>query len=86
MDEPKPRRRRMPRWKRLSIAGGFFVLGVIGVVTPIMPQTIFFVVAVLLVGPDIPPMRRAGTAILRRWPRLRRLVPRKIRDEAKRLR
>ena len=86
MDEPKPRRRRMPRWKRLSIAAGFFLLGVIGVLTPVMPQTIFFIVAVLLAGPDIPPMRRAGIAILRRWPRLRRLVPRKFRDEAKRLR
>lgn len=86
MGEPEPRRRRMPRWKRLSIAAGFFVLGVIGVITPVMPQTVFFLVALLLVGPDIPPVRRAGTAILRKWPRLRRLIPRRLRDEAKRLR
>jgi hypothetical protein len=73
----------MPRWKRLSLAAGFFVLGVIGLLTPVMPQTIFFVIAVLLLGPDLPPARRAGTSILRRWPKLRRLVPRKFRDAAK---
>lgn len=76
----------MPRWKRLSLAAGFFVLGVIGVLTPVMPQTIFFVIAVLLVGPDIRPMRRCGISILRRWPKLRRLIPRRFRDEARRMR
>jgi uncharacterized membrane protein YbaN (DUF454 family) len=76
----------MPRWKRLSIAAGFFVLGVIGVITPVMPQTLFFLIAVLLVGPDIPPARRAVMGILRRWPKLRKLVPRWLRDEGKRLR
>ena len=86
MGEEAPRRRRMPRWKRLCLAAGFFVLGVIGVITPVMPQTIFFLIALLLVGPDIPPLRRAGAAILRRWPKLRRLIPRRFRDEAKRLR
>lgn len=86
MTDDKPRRRRMPRWKRLSLAAGFFVLGVIGVITPVMPQTLFFLIALLLVGPDIPPARRAMTAILRRWPKLRKLVPRRLRDEGKRLR
>jgi uncharacterized membrane protein YbaN (DUF454 family) len=76
----------MPRWKRLSLAALFFVLGVIGVITPVMPQTFFFLVAVLLVAPDFPPARRLGTAIFRRWPKLRRLVPRRFRDEGKRVR
>ena len=86
MTDKKPRPPRMARWKRLSIAAGFFVLGVIGVITPVMPQTLFFLIALLLVGPDIPPARRAMTAILRRWPKLRRLVPRWLRDEGKRFR
>jgi len=76
----------MARWKRLSLAAGFFVLGVIGVITPVMPQTLFFLVAVLLAGPDIPIARRAGTAILRRWPKLRKLIPRRFRNEGKRVR
>ena len=86
MGAEEPGRRRMARWKRLSLAAGFFVLGVIGVITPVMPQTLFFLIALLLVGPDIPPARRAMTAILRRWPKLRRLIPRRFRNEGKRVR
>ena len=73
----------MPRWKRLSFAAGFFLLGVIGLAVPVMPQWIFFLMSMLLLGPDVPPFRRAGNAILRKWPKLRRLIPRRFRNEVK---
>ena len=58
----KPRRRRS-KTHNLAYAIGFFILGVIGVLVPIMPQVPFFIMSVLFFSLVFPKVRRA----LRRW-------------------
>ena len=58
----KPRRRRS-KTHSLAYAIGFFILGVIGILIPIMPQVPFFVMSALFLSLVFPRVRRA----LRRW-------------------
>jgi uncharacterized membrane protein YbaN (DUF454 family) len=58
----RPRRRRS-KTHNLVYAIGFFLLGVIGVLVPIMPQVPFFIMSVLFFSLVFPKVRRA----LRRW-------------------
>jgi uncharacterized membrane protein YbaN (DUF454 family) len=58
----KPRRRRS-KTRNLVYAIGFLVLGIIGVLIPIMPQVPFFIMSVLFFSLVFPKVRRA----LRRW-------------------
>lgn len=69
----------MGRWARWPLAFVFFVLGVIGLLTPIMPQTVFFVVCFMLLSPDVPCCRRLVAWMFRKWPKVRHAVPRKFR-------
>jgi uncharacterized membrane protein YbaN (DUF454 family) len=73
----------MNRWARWALAFGFFLLGLIGILVPVMPQFAFFAVTVLLLSPDFPPARRLVNWMFRKWPKLRRAVPKRLRDEAK---
>jgi uncharacterized membrane protein YbaN (DUF454 family) len=50
MSQPRPPTHPRRGWRRtrnLALAIGFFVLGVIGVIVPIMPQVIFFVLSLV---------------------------------------
>jgi uncharacterized membrane protein YbaN (DUF454 family) len=58
----KPRRRRS-KTHNLAYAIGFFILGVIGVLIPVMPQVPFFIMSALFFSLVFPKVRRA----LRRW-------------------
>lgn len=71
--------RPMRRWLRLTLAVVFFLLGVAGVLVPLMPQLLFFAISAILVAPDFPPARRLVTWIFSRWPKLQRVVPRRFR-------
>ena len=65
MSRPAPRapRRRRSKTHNLAYAIGFFILGVIGVLVPIMPQVPFFIMSALFFSLVFPKVRRA----LRRW-------------------
>jgi len=80
----KPRRRRS-KTHNLVYAIGFFILGVIGVLIPVMPQVPFFIMSALFFSLVFPRVRRA----LRRWrlkyPRLDAAY-RKWRNKARRKR
>jgi uncharacterized membrane protein YbaN (DUF454 family) len=56
-----PARRSKGRYLFLSAL--FFVLGVIGILVPVMPQVVFFVMSALFLSLVFPRLRRA----LRRW-------------------
>ena len=58
----KPRRRRS-KTHNLVYAILFFIVGVIGVLVPIMPQVPFFIMSALFLSLVFPKVRRA----LRRW-------------------
>ncbi len=59
---PAPRRRRT-KTHNLVYAIAFFILGVIGVLIPVMPQVPFFIMSALFFSLVFPKVRRA----LRRW-------------------
>jgi len=59
---PRPRRRRS-KTHNLVYAVLFFLLGVIGVLVPVMPQVPFFIMSVLFLSLVFPGVRRR----LRRW-------------------
>jgi uncharacterized membrane protein YbaN (DUF454 family) len=61
--ERPPSRRRRSRTQNLVYAILFFVVGVIGVLVPIMPQVPFFIMSALFLSLVFPGVRRR----LRRW-------------------
>jgi UPF0716 family protein affecting phage T7 exclusion len=87
---PSPGRRRRRRKKRsragnLVWAAVFFLLGVIGILIPILPQIPFFVMSLFFLSLVFPGVRRAMRNYLRRHPRVERAY-RKWRDKGRRRR
>ncbi len=66
----KGSRTRRSRAKNLFWAGFFFVLGVIGVLLPIVPQVPFFVMSLLFLSLVFPSVRRALRRFLHRHPKV----------------
>ena len=63
-------RNRRSRLKNLLWAALFFVLGVIGLLIPIVPQVPFFIVSLLFLSLVFPSVRRALRRFLHRHPKL----------------
>ncbi len=84
-DEP---RRRRPRWLtrpvRIAIGVILVLVGLAGLVLPVIQGVLTLCVAALLLAPEFPPARRLVASAFRRWPNVRRRIPRRIRDLAKR--
>ncbi|HXM76110.1 MAG TPA: DUF454 family protein [Thermoanaerobaculia bacterium] len=85
------RRRRRPRRKRrskawnLALAIFFFILGIIGVLLPIVPQIPFFIMSLLFFSFVFPAVRRALRRFLHRHPKIAHAY-KKWRDKARRKR
>jgi len=76
------RRRARPVWKRvLRIALGVasLVVGVILGPVPIFQGWMFIGLGLVILAPVFPPARRVMVWCFRRWPKLRRAVPRSYR-------
>jgi uncharacterized membrane protein YbaN (DUF454 family) len=69
---PRRRRRRGRRSKAWNLALGifFFILGVIGVLIPVMPQVPFFIMSLLFFSLVFPSIRRRIRRFLHRHPKL----------------
>ena len=65
----RSRARRNKVWN-LVLAIFFFILGVIGVLIPVMPQLIFFAMSLLFLSLVSPTVRRAVRRFLHRHPKL----------------
>ena len=89
MEEGKPRRRksRKRRSKAVNLAWGifFFILGVIGVLIPVMPQIPFFIASLLFFSLVFPSVARWRRRFLHRHPKLAHAY-KKWRDAARRKR
>lgn len=59
---------------RLALAGISILIGIAGLVLPVLPGLLFFGVALLLLFPDAPLARKVLGKIEQRWPRAHRLV------------
>ena len=84
---PVTGRRRRPRSKAHNLAWAifFFILGVIGVLVPIMPQIPFFVLSVIFLSLVFPSVRRKLRRFLHRHPKIAHAY-KKWRDSARRKR
>ena len=79
------RRKKRSKAHNLAWAIFFFILGVIGVLVPIMPQIPFFIMSVLFFSIVFPSVRRRLRRFLRRHPRAAHAY-KKWRDSARRKR
>ena len=81
------KRRRRPRGKAHNLAWAvfFFILGVVGVMVPIMPQIPFFVMSVIFLSLVFPSVRRKLRLFLHRHPKVAHAYKR-WRDSARRKR
>jgi uncharacterized membrane protein YbaN (DUF454 family) len=84
---PQPRRRRRRRSKVYNLAWAifFFILGVIGVIIPVLPQIPFFVMSLLFFSLVFPSVRRKFRRFLHRHPKVAHAYKR-WRDSARRKR
>ncbi len=78
------KKRRGKAWN-LALAVFFFILGVIGVLIPVMPQIPFFVMSLLFFSLVFPGVRRTIRRFLHRHPRVAHAYKR-WRDSARRKR
>lgn len=71
-DHPVPRKSRVRRSKawNLALAIFFFILGAIGLAIPVMPQFIFFAMAILFLSLVSPTVRRKVRKFLHAHPKL----------------
>jgi uncharacterized membrane protein YbaN (DUF454 family) len=85
--ERPQRRRRKPRSRAWNLfwAAVFFVLGVIGLLIPVVPQIPFFIMSVFFLSLVFPRVRRAMRRFLSRHPRVNASY-RKWRDRGRRKR
>ena len=82
-DSPPPERRSKAR--NLALAVFFFIVGVIGVLVPVMPQVVFFIMSALFFSLVFPSFRRKLRRWRHRYPKLDASY-RKWRDRARRKR
>jgi uncharacterized membrane protein YbaN (DUF454 family) len=78
----RPARRTVPFWLRISLAIlGFvcIVIGIAGVVLPVLPGIPFLAVAYFLLVPEFPWLASPVVKALRRWPKIRRATPKRFR-------
>ncbi len=80
---PSPRRRSKAR--NLALAIFFFIVGVIGVLVPVMPQIVFFIMSALFLSLVFPSFRRKLRKWRHKYPKLDGSY-RKWRDRARRKR
>jgi len=78
------RKRRKPRGKAKNLAWAifFFILGVIGVLIPVMPQVPFFIMSLLFFSLVFPSVRRRLRRFLHRHPKVAHAY-KKWRDKAR---
>jgi hypothetical protein len=83
----RPRRRRAPRSKthNLALSIFFFILGIIGVLLPVVPQIPFFIMSLLFLSLVFPGVRRALRRFLHRHPKIAHAY-KKWRDKSRRKR
>src|SRR5215813_6749741 len=87
MGKPGTRKRRKPRSKAANLLWAifFFILGVIGVMVPIMPQIPFFIMSVLFFSLVFPSVRRRLRRFLHHHPKVAHAYKR-WRDKARKKR
>ena len=81
----RPRRKRRSKAWNLALAIFFFILGIIGVLLPIVPQIPFFIMSLLFFSFVFPAVRRALRRFLHRHPKIAHAY-KKWRDKARRKR
>lgn len=64
----------MRKIARLALAATSIVIGIAGLLLPILPGWLFFGIALLLLFPDAPLARKVLAKIEPRWPRVHRAV------------
>ena len=81
---PKRRPRRKKRSKAWNLTLGilFFILGVVGILLPIVPQIPFFIMSLLFFSLVYPPLGKALRRFLRRHPKVAHAY-KKWRDKAR---
>ncbi len=72
-------RRRVNRALRWLAALVLLVVGIAGLVLPGIQGVLTLLVSVALVAPDVPAARRLVLILLRRFPALRRRLPKRVR-------
>ena len=70
LDLPRPSRSRRNKILNLALAIFFFLLGIVGILVPVMPQVLFFAMGIVFLSLVSPTVRRKVRRFLHRHPKL----------------
>jgi uncharacterized membrane protein YbaN (DUF454 family) len=70
VDLPATPHSKKAKAKYLALAVLFFILGVIGLIVPVMPQLLFFAASLVFLSMISPPVRRRVRRFLQKHPKL----------------
>lgn len=70
LDLPRPSRARRNKAWNLALAIFFFLLGIVGILIPVMPQVLFFAMGIVFLSLVSPTVRRKVRKFLHRHPKL----------------
>ncbi|HEY7862121.1 MAG TPA: DUF454 family protein [Thermoanaerobaculia bacterium] len=70
VDLPAAPHSKKAKAKYLALAIFFFILGVIGVIVPVMPQLLFFAASLIFLSMISPPIRRWVRRFLQKHPKM----------------
>jgi uncharacterized membrane protein YbaN (DUF454 family) len=70
VDLPSTPHSKKAKAKYLAWAVVFFILGVIGLIVPVMPQLLFFAISLVFLSMISPPVRRRVRRFLQKHPKL----------------
>ena len=74
---------KLPRWAKIALGALFILIGLLGLVLPLLQGLFFLAAGLLLLSEAVPPLRRKLRNVEERYPKLHRMLRRLRRKDGR---